>query len=206
VNNKLKKDFYNRNVRQVAQDLLGKIFVVNDKKSGQELRAKIVEVEAYDGRFDKAAHSFGGITERNKIMFEEGGYLYIYFIYGIHFCANVVTGPKGVGAAILLRAMESVEGEKFFAFRRFGKRELNKKEYINLLNGPAKICQGFGLNKKQNGTSLCGNEIYLIDQPDVKKEDIVRTKRIGITKSKHLPWRYFINNNPYVSNLGKKNS
>ncbi len=88
-----------------------------------KLSAKIVEVEAYDGRIDEAAHTFNGKTERNKIMFEEGGFLYVYFTYGIHFCSNIVTGKKDEGTAVLLRAMEPISG-----LEEFGKRRFNKKE------------------------------------------------------------------------------
>ena len=108
MTNKLKKDFYNRNVLIVAKELLGKIFVLEDKENNQKLSARIVEVEAYDGNIDEAAHTFNGKTTRNEIMFEEGGYLYVYFTYGIHYCANIVAGKAGEGTAILLRAMEPI--------------------------------------------------------------------------------------------------
>ena len=141
--NKLKKDFYNRNVLIVAKELLGKIFVFNNSETGDLLKARIVEVEAYDGNIDQAAHTFNGKTERNKIMFEEGGYLYVYFTYGIHYCSNVVVGKKDEGTAVLMRAMEPLEGLETFTRNRFNKIEISEKEKKNLLNGPAKICQAF---------------------------------------------------------------
>ncbi len=107
---KLSIDFYKDDVLTVAQNLLGKMFVFNDKRIGEKLSAKIVEVEAYDGKLDEAAHTYNGKTERNKIMFEAGGYLYVYFTYGKHFCANIVTGKEGEGTAVLLRGMEAVDG------------------------------------------------------------------------------------------------
>ncbi len=199
MNNKLKKDFYKRNVLLVAEDLLGKIFVYNDLNLEVKLSAKIVEVEAYDGKIDEAAHTFNGKTERNKIMFEEGGFLYVYFTYGIHFCANIVTGKKDHGTAVLLRAMEPISGLEVFGKRRFNKKELNEKEKINLLNGPAKICQAFNIDRKQNGTDLTKGEIYLLDAPKIPINKVVKTTRIGIKKSTELPWRFYIKDNQYIS-------
>jgi DNA-3-methyladenine glycosylase len=199
LNNKLKKDFYKRNVLLVAEDLLGKIFVYNNLNLEVKLSAKIVEVEAYDGKIDEAAHTFNGKTERNKIMFEEGGFLYVYFTYGIHFCANIVTGKKDHGTAVLLRAMEPISGLEVFGKRRFNKKELNEKEKINLLNGPAKICQAFNIDRKQNGTDLTKGEIYLLDAPKIPINKVVKTTRIGIKKSTELPWRFYIKDNQYIS-------
>lgn len=201
MNNKLKKDFYKRNVLVVAKDLLGKVFVYNDKKSGVKLSGKIVEVEAYDGKTDEAAHTFNGQTERNKIMFEEGGYLYVYFTYGIHFCANIVTGEKDHGTAVLLRGMKPVTKIEEFAKRRFRKTELSENNKINLLNGPAKICQAFGIDKKHNEIDLTKDEIYLLDSPKIPDSKIVKTRRIGIKKSVDLPWRFYIKDN---ENFSKK--
>ena len=107
-NKKLDKDFYKAKVLIVARQLLGKTLVKKDGKT--ILSGRIVEVEAYDGEVDQAAHSYGGITKRNEIMFNEGGYLYVYLSYGVHFCCNVVTGIKNKGTAILIRAVEPVEG------------------------------------------------------------------------------------------------
>ncbi len=163
MTNKLKKDFYNRNVLIVAKELLGKIFVFEDEKINQNCMARIVEVEAYDGKIDKAAHTFNGKTKRNEIMFNEGGYLYVYFTYGIHYCANIVVGKEGEGTAVLLRAMEPISDLEVFGERRFGRKNISEKDRINLLNGPAKICQAFGIDKKENGTDLLGNKIYLLD-------------------------------------------
>jgi len=199
LNNKLKKDFYKRNVLLAAKDLLGKIFVYNDLNLEVKLSAKIVEVEAYDGEIDQAAHTFNGKTERNKIMFEEGGFLYIYFTYGIHFCANIVTGKKDHGTAVLLRAMEPISGLEVFGKRRFNKKELSEKEIINFLNGPAKICQAFNIDRKQNGTDLTKGEIYLLYAPKIPTNKVVKTTRIGIKKSTELPWRFYIKDNQYIS-------
>jgi DNA-3-methyladenine glycosylase len=201
MDTKLKKDFYNRNVLKVAEELLGKIFISHDQKSDRILKGRIVEVEAYDGSIDEAAHTFRGKTKRNGIMFEEGGHLYVYFTYGIHYCANVVAGKKDNGAAVLLRAMEPIEGIDIMGKRRFKSNSPDKYQFLNLLNGPAKICQAFEINKKDNGRTLFGNEIYILDSDKIRPEKIVRGKRIGIKKSVHLPWRFYIKDNPFVSHF-----
>ncbi len=199
MSDKLTKDFYSRNVLVVAKDLLGKIFVYNNKSTGKKLAGRIVEVEAYDGNIDEAAHTFNGITERNKIMFEPGGFLYVYFTYGIHYCANIVTGEKKHGTAVLLRGMEPVSEIETFAINRFGKTNLAENEKLNLLNGPAKICKAFGINREHNGTDLINGEIYLLNEPTVPDSKIIKTTRIGIKKSVNLKWRFYIKNNPNVS-------
>ncbi len=197
LNSKLEKEFYCRNLLVVAKDLLGKILV---KKNGKEILAgKIVEVEAYDGSNDQAAHSYGGITPRNKIMFEDGGFLYVYFTYGAHHCCNVVTGIKGRGTAVLIRAVEPVYGLKKIMLNRFNKTDLTQKEIYNLTSGPGKICQAFGLDRSYSGTDLTKNKIFLLDMPKVKKSQIGISKRIGISKSVDLPWRFFIKENPFLS-------
>jgi DNA-3-methyladenine glycosylase len=194
---KLKKNFYQRELITVAKDLLGKILV---RSIGKEILAgKIVEVEAYHGEFDKAAHSYNGMTKRNEIMFESGGYLYVYFTYGAHHCCNVVTGKKGQGTAVLIRAVEPVEGIDSMIKNRFGRKLNNDKEIFNLTSGPGKVCQAFGFNRTNSGTDLSGKEIFILDSEKIKSKDIGISKRIGITRSVDLPWRFFIKNNPYLS-------
>lgn len=199
MNHKLKKDFYIRNVLVVAKELLGKIFVFDNRQDGIKLSAKIVEVEAYDGKVDEAAHTFNSKTERNKIMFKDGGYLYVYFTYGKHFCANIVTGGKNEGTAVLLRGMEPVEGIETFARNRFNKINISNSEHKKLLNGPAKICQSFKISRIHNASNLISGEIYLLDGPKIAKNKIVQTTRIGIKKSIELPWRFYIRDNQFVS-------
>ena len=196
-NRKLKKSFYRRELLDVARSLLGKILV---KASGNKILAgKIVEVEAYNGDSDEAAHSYGGITKRNEIMFEAGGYLYVYFTYGAHHCCNVVTGKKGQGTAVLIRAVEPVEGIDSMIRNRFGRKIKNDKEIFNLTSGPGKVCQAFSIDKTHSGTDLTGNNIFILNGEKIKSKDIGVSKRIGITRSVDLPWRFFIKNNPYLS-------
>ena len=126
------------------------------------LIGKIVEVEAYcEG--DSASHSFRGRTRRNDVMFWEGGHLYVYFTYGMHFCANVVTRKEGIGEAVLIRAVEPLMGIDIMDANRFSNlQSLNYKSIINLTNGPAKFCQAFGIARKENGIDLLGKEISII--------------------------------------------
>ncbi len=194
---KLNRSFYTRDVLAVAKDLLGKIVV---KKDGSKfISGKIVEVEAYDGSVDQAAHTFLGVTKRNKIMFGEGGFLYVYFTYGNHYCCNVVTGKEGSGTAVLIRAVEPISGIDLMIKNRFGRSLLNEKEKFNLTSGPGKVCKAFAITMDHYGIDLTGNEIYFLDSPKIKIKDIVAAKRIGIIKSVDLPWRFYIKDNPYVS-------
>lgn len=181
----------------VAKELLGKIFV--RKYSSSFLSGRIVEVEAYDGSVDESAHSFIGKTKRNEVMFNGGGLLYVYFTYGMHFCANVVTGKVNEGCAVLIRAVEPIDGIDLMSQNRFHKISLSEKEKLNLTNGPAKFCQAFAITKEQNGISLLSDEIFIVNANKINPSEIVNSKRIGIKKSVDLPWRYFIKDNPFVS-------
>jgi DNA-3-methyladenine glycosylase len=194
---KLKKTFYRRELLEVANDLLGKILVKIDGKN--ILAGKIVEVEAYHGNFDEASHAFIGITKRNEVMFESGGCLYVYFTYGAHHCCNVVTGMKGEGTAVLIRAVEPVSGVEKMIKNRFGRKLKNDKEIFNLTSGPGKVCQAFGMDRTHSGIDLTGNKIFILDGKKISSKEIGISKRIGITRSVDLPWRFFIKNNPYLS-------
>ena len=194
---KLPRKFYTREVKTVAKDLLGKILVRKD--GGSILAGRIVEVEAYDGNVDEAAHTFIGKTKRNEIMFNEGGYFYVYFTYGAHFCCNVVTGKKNHGTAVLIRAVEPIEGINKMIKNRFGRKLLNEKERFNLTSGPGKVCQAMGINRSHYGIDLTMDKIFIIDAPKLKRNMMVVTKRVGIKKSVNLPWRFYIKENPYVS-------
>lgn len=197
LTNKLPKKFYLNDPVNLAPQLLGKIFV--RKFNRKILSGRIVEVEAYRGKDDPAAHSFGGITKRNEIMFREGGYLYVYFTYGMHFCANIVTGNGNEGCAVLIRAVEPLDGIDIMALNRFDKKNISGTEKINLTNGPAKICYAFSITRNENGTDLTGSKIYLTDASGISKDNIVQTTRIGIKKAVDYPWRFYIKDNPYVS-------
>lgn len=199
VHKKIPLKFYKRDLHKVAKELLGKYLV---RKSGRRFIAgKIVEVEAYDGSSDEASHSYNGRTNRNCVMFEGGGKLYVYFTYGMHFCANVVTGNPNDGKAILIRAIEPFEGIDKMILNRFGKKEISPKEYMNLCNGPAKVCRAFDITRNENGMDLTGDDIFIVDSNRNNPLSISRSKRIGIKKSVDLPWRYYITDNKFVSKV-----
>lgn len=189
----LKKNFYLQDTITVSKELLGKIII---RKTGKKiLTGKIVETEAYIGEYDPACHAYQKITERNKIMYEIGGKVYIYFIYGNYYCFNIVSGEKGVGNATLIRAVEPLDGiEAMKKFRR------DTKNFFELTNGPAKFCLAFNIDKKLYGEDLTTEENVFISEP-LKKEkfEIVSSKRIGLNVGVEYMYRFFIKDNPYVT-------
>jgi DNA-3-methyladenine glycosylase len=196
---KLSRSFYTQRTLTVAKDLLGKIFV--HRIGNKFISGMIVETEAYLFN-DPASHSFRGVTERNKPMFNIGGFLYVYFTYGMHYCANVVTYKKGIGEAVLIRAVEPLDGiEIMHANRKFkddhhlkGDGHLHK-----LTNGPAKFAKAFSLTKIHSGIDLCGNEIFITEGKIFPTSKIIRTTRIGISSAKDNKWRFYIKGNEWVS-------
>jgi len=193
---KLPEEFYHHGALYVARNLLGKQLV--KREEGIFLAGKIVEVEAYTDKNDEASHSYKGVTNRNKTMFALGGKLYVYFVYGNHFCCNVVCDKEGVGAAVLIRAIEPLNGIEVMAQRRFKKKDMTEKEFLNLTNGPGKICQAYNISAKENGIDLCGGDIFLADGDKVPKKQILQSSRIGIKKSTELQWRFYLNDNSFV--------
>jgi DNA-3-methyladenine glycosylase len=180
---------------RVAKSLLGKYLI---RKQGKRLLiGRIVEVEAYLGSSDPASHAYRGKTRRNEVMFYRGGHLYIYFTYGMHFCANVVTEGEEIGHAVLLRAVEPVSGIEAMKRRRAITNDARLRE---LTSGPAKVCQAFGLKRTHNGTDLCGKEIWIAERMDQRTSVRTgRSRRIGVTRGVHKLWRYFERGNPFVS-------
>ena len=189
----LPRSFYLRPTLVIARELLGKYLC---RRIGKTiLIGNIVEVEAYLGANDAASHAYRGRTKRNEVMFFEGGHLYVYFTYGMHFCANVVTEEEGIGHAVLLRAVEPVEGVKAMARRRGG----SSGDLRNLTNGPAKLCQAFGIARSQNGVDLLGDEIFLTEGETVRKSHIGISTRIGIRNAAEKKWRFFVKGHVFVS-------
>jgi len=131
-------------------------------------------------------------------MFWEGGHLYVYFTYGMHFCANVVTCGRGIGEAVLIRAVEPVEGIEIM--RRLRGRA---GEDTNLSNGPANFCQAFGIRRPQNGIDLLGKDIYLLAGKEIPNSQIQTTTRVGIRKGTEKKWRFCVKGNPWVSGASK---
>ena len=160
---------------------------------------RIVEVEAYLGERDPASHAYRGITPRNEVMFGEGGHLYVYFTYGMHFCSNVVTEGEGKGRAVLIRALEPLGGiDAMLDLRSAGRtRPCTDGE---LCSGPGKLCQAFGIARSENGTDLCGDTIWLArNRGESTPLTIMRSTRIGITRGQEHTWRFFLKDNPFVS-------
>ena len=194
---KLQRSFYTRPTLIVALDLLGKYLVRHSK--GRRLVARIVEVEGYRGSIDPAAHTYRGKTKRNEVMYWGGGHLYVYFTYGMHFCANVVTGEQESGEAVLIRAVEPVEGIDVMERNRFGSAKKLEPTRRSLSNGPAKLCQALSIGRKENGIDLLGDEIYILQAPPISPSAVGRTGRIGITHGREKKWRFFMKGNQWVS-------
>lgn len=192
---KLKKDFYLQKTEIVAKKLLGKKLV--HEYRGQKLSGIITETEAYLGLIDKGAHSYGGkVTPRTKNMYVQGGHAYIYFIYGMYHCFNVVTNTEKHPEAVLIRALEPLEGIDEMKFHR------RSEKITNLTTGPGKLAQALHLSKDQNGLPLWKGELFIEDAPDIAKKDIVKRPRIGIDYAEEAidwPLRFYIKGSPYIS-------
>jgi DNA-3-methyladenine glycosylase len=179
-------------VEEVAPRILGSR--LTREINGQVLTGKIVEVEAYD-QADAASHSYRGRTARTDVMFGPAGFLYVYFTYGMHYCCNIVTGPPGHGAAVLIRAVEPIAGEAVMSRNRHG---LTGKQ---LTNGPAKVCQALNIDKALNGHDLSLSPLILELDEKLSQTGIIQTTRIGITKAVDVPWRFYLKDNPFVSRV-----
>lgn len=180
----------------VARNLLGKLLCTNFQ--GSVVKGKIVEVEAYSGDQDKACHANNQRqTKRNQVMFAAGGHAYVYLCYGIHHLFNVVTNLEGKADAVLIRALEPVEGIETMLKRR----NMNKVEK-RLTGGPGVLTQAMGINTQHYGTALNSNSIWIEDAPLVESKHIVSTTRIGVEYAKEdalKPWRFYIKENSWVS-------
>jgi len=194
---KLPRDFYTRpNVVTVARELLGKLLVVPTVK-GKRVSGKIVEVEAYRGPQDRAAHSYGGRrTKRTETMYGIGGTTYVFFVYGMYYQFNVVSGPAETPHAILIRAVEPVEGIELMRKRRHGQTD------HNLTNGPGKLCIALDIDRRLDGDDLLGNKAWLEEDAKVLRSRIMSGPRIGIDYAEEWrdrPWRFWIKDNAFVS-------
>jgi len=186
---KLTRSFYLRPTLEVAPALLGKTIVYRHPEG--LLVAEIVEAEAYVGEDDPACHAAVGPTGRNRIMYEKGGHAYIYFIYGMYHCFNIVTEKAGFPAAVLIRGVKPVAGENIMAANSPPNSRI-------LTNGPGKFCRAFGLTRDHNGLDLTGNRLYLIDRGN-SPEKIMTTPRIGIKKGARRAWRFCVADSRFVS-------
>ena len=193
---KLTRDFFARDTRLVAQELLGKYLVRMD--GGAALAGRITETEAYIGPIDKACHAYGyRRTKRTETLFARPGTAYIYLIYGMYHCLNFVTEAEGEPCAVLLRGLEPATGAERMALARFGMplEELTAYQKKHFLDGPGKVCRALGLTRAQDGLDLCGSgELFLWDAGE--PAPVFHTgKRIGIDYAEEaadFPWRYYV--------------
>jgi DNA-3-methyladenine glycosylase len=190
----LPREFFARSVLKVAKECLGKLLV--HEIDGATLVARIVEVEAYRGPLDRAAHSFGGRrTERTEVMFGQAGIAYVFFVYGMHCLFNVVTGKRNEPQAVLIRAVEPQNGQASMASRRGHPGDIRM-----LTNGPGRLCQALGIDRFHNGVDLCRPPLYFAEGPVPK--NIQQSPRIGVDYAgiwAKKPWRWTDADSPFVS-------
>ena len=183
----LGKQFFNQPTVDLAKALLGKYLVFG------ELKGKIVETEAYLYKDDPGCHAYRGQTPRNAAMFGPAGRTYVYFIYGMYYCLNIVSGKTGEGEAVLIRAIEPIGGIELMQKRR------KTKKIENLCNGPGKLTQAFGITRKHNNLSLLEGDLRIRNSR--AKPEIVCGKRIGLSAGKELELRFYIKDNKFVSKI-----
>ncbi|HUE82745.1 MAG TPA: DNA-3-methyladenine glycosylase [Pyrinomonadaceae bacterium] len=194
---KLPRDFYTRaNVLTVSRELLGKLLVA-PAEDGTRVSGMIVEAEAYRGPEDRASHAYGGRrTNRTETMYGIGGTAYVYFVYGMYNQFNVVTNVQDIPHAILIRALEPVEGIEMMRQRR------EAHAHRNLTNGPGKLCIAMGIDRRLDRADLLGNRVWLEDYQRIGRSKIASGPRIGIDYAEEWvdkPWRFLIRENIYVS-------
>lgn len=180
----LKEDFFKMETSELAKSLLGKILI--NEIDGEFISGRIIETEAYLPENDQACHAYLGMTSRNEAMFLEGGSVYVYLIYGMHYCFNIVSESQGKGCAVLIRALEPISGIKKMKENR-GKNNLK-----DLCSGPAKLFQALGIQISDNKKKINQSNIKLAHD-DYLVKDFVETTRVGISKAKELKLRYYIN-------------
>jgi DNA-3-methyladenine glycosylase len=187
--------FYDRDTEQVARDLLGA--VLRHTTPDGVASGRIVETEAYLGEHDLACHAAAGLTARTRWLYGAPGTAYVYFIYGVHWCFNAVTRAVGSPSAVLVRALEPLEGVELMRERRGDVRDRD------LTNGPGKLCEALGITGAMNGLPLRRGVIEILRGEPVPDGQVAITARIGITKSAEWPLRWFVADNPYVSKTPK---
>jgi DNA-3-methyladenine glycosylase len=197
----LLREFFDRDPRVVSRELLGKLIVRNEES--KMLAGRIVEVEAYLGVGDLAAHAVAGETERNAVLWGPPGHAYIYFIYGMHYCLNISCLPEGEAGCLLIRALEPVTGVSEMAkARKLRDLELiSRGDLRKLTSGPGRLCEALGITRERdNGKDMVSrkSDLQVMDDGFMAGESAV-TPRIGITKAAEMPLRYVIAGNGFVS-------
>ena len=188
--------FYDRDTEQVARDLLGA--VLRCTTSDGVASGRIVETEAYLGEHDLACHATAGLTARTRWLYGAPGTAYVYFIYGVHWCFNAVTRAIGSPSAVLVRALEPLEGVELMRERR------GVAHGRELTNGPGKLCEALGITGALNGLPLAKSPIEILRGDPVPDSRVQVTPRIGITKSAEWPLRWLVRDNAYVSKTPKR--
>jgi len=199
----LKRAFFNRDPRIVSKQLLGKILI--RKQKSNILGGRIIEVEAYLGADDAAAHAAAGRTARNDVLFGPPGHAYVYFIYGVHYCLNISCLPEGDAGCVLIRALEPIAGIEGMAEARglhVKHPDLSSPRILRAVaSGPGKLCEALQITRtRDNSKDLLSPDSDLIVVDDgYRAKKVITTKRIGITKSAEMPLRYLIARNPFIS-------
>ena len=197
------KSYFKSDALFLAKDLLGKVLV--REIDGKIIKSKIVETEAYIGKTDKACHAYNGKrTTRTEVLYSEGGVAYVYLIYGMYNCLNVVTGEKEEAEAVLIRALEPLNEFNYISNKRFNEdyEKLSNQKKISLTNGPGKLCKALSIDRSLNYCKLYEKGELYIEEGDNESFDVVTTKRIGIDyaeEAKDFMWRFYIDKNKYVS-------
>lgn len=187
---RVRRRFFSRDPLEVAPELLGKVLVVGERSG------RIVEVEAYRGADDPGSHGHRGITPRTEVMFGPPGHLYVYFSYGMHWCANVVCAPAGTCGAVLVRALAPITGIDAM----FGQRQAARRER-DLCSGPAKLCQALELDGAHNGLDVISGArgVEIFDDGSAVTVSASTRIGLGVDKGRDLPWRFFVQGDPNVS-------
>jgi len=187
---RLDRSFYSRYTPDVARELLGSVLV--RVIGGQELRSRVVEVEAYRGADDPASHAYRGVTKRTSVMFGEPGHAYVYFTFGFHHCLNLTTETEGEPGAVLIRAVEPLKGIDEMKKRR------GVEQLTNLTSGPGKLAKALGIDLSLNGEDVVRSRELFVLRGRLDGNVAVST-RIGISAGQEKPWRFYAEGNPFVS-------
>lgn len=201
----LKQDFFKTDALTLSKLLLGKLLI--RKINNKFILTRIVETEAYIGKIDKACHAYNNKrTPRTETLYKDAGISYIYLIYGMYHCFNVISGKENEAEGVLIRALEPLNEFDYLSEKRFDKTysNLNKSQKLGLTNGPGKLCKALSIEKSLNEHILYFDSELFIADDGFSNFNIIQTTRIGIDYAKEardFPWRFYIKDNPYISKL-----